>query len=49
MQKILEMRQISKAFYGVQALKSVDFSVLRERHTSFLAKTERESPLWLRS
>jgi ABC-type sugar transport system ATPase subunit len=29
MQKILEMRQISKAFYGVQALKSVDFSVLR--------------------
>lgn len=29
MQKILEMRKISKAFYGVQALNNVDFDVLR--------------------
>lgn len=29
MEKILEMKNISKAFYGVQALNNVDFSVLR--------------------
>lgn len=29
MENILEMRKISKAFYGVQALNNVDFSVLR--------------------
>lgn len=29
MEKILEMKNISKAFYGVQALANVDFSVLR--------------------
>ena len=44
MENILEMRKISKAFYGVQALNNVDFSVLRVKPIFSWAKMALESP-----